>query len=121
MNIRITERNGMKIPILDSNTVLIQDVQSVLDLIATIGYDHDCHRIAIHKNAVVEDFFKLSSGIAGELAQKFVTYACQLAIIGDFSRYTSKPLHDFIYESNNGSHIFFVATEDEAVEKLAGD
>ncbi len=39
---------------------------------------------------------------------------------GDFSRYTSKPLRDFIYESNNGSHIFFVSTEDDAIEKLAG-
>jgi hypothetical protein len=27
---------------------------------------------------------------------------------------------DFIYESSKGNHIFFVATEDEAVGKLIG-
>ena len=43
----------------------------------------------------------------------------KLAIIGDFSGYTSKPLRDFIYESNNGNHVFFVSSEAEAVEKLS--
>ena len=33
----------------------------------------------------------------------------KLAIIGDFSGYTSKPLRDFIYESNNGNQVFFVS------------
>ena len=31
---------------------------------------------------------------------------------------TNTPLHDFIYESNNGHDVFFVETEDEAVECL---
>ncbi len=42
----------------------------------------------------------------------------KLAIIGDFSGYTSKPLKDFIYESNNGKDVFFVGSEQEAVERL---
>lgn len=62
----------------------------------------------------------LSTGIAGEILQKFVNYQCKLAIFGDYSGYTSKPLKDFIYESNNGSHVFFVETEEEAVIALAG-
>nr|WP_325220319.1 DUF4180 domain-containing protein [uncultured Oscillibacter sp.] len=38
---------------------------------------------------------------------------------GDYSRYTSKPLRDFIYESNNGKDFFFTAPKKEAVERLA--
>jgi len=30
----------------------------------------------------------------------------------------SKPLKDFIYERNKGRHVFFVATENEAIAKL---
>jgi len=41
-----------------------------------------------------------------------------MAVYGDFSHYTSKPLHDFIYESNKGRDVFFVETEDEAIERL---
>jgi hypothetical protein len=64
------------------------------------------------------DFFVLSSGIAGEVVQKFVNYGIRLAIVGDFSGCTSKPLRDFMYESNKGKHLYFVATVDEALERL---
>ncbi|NCU17310.1 DUF4180 domain-containing protein [Bacillus sp. P1(2020)] len=39
--------------------------------------------------------------------------------IEDFSQYTSKALNDFIYECNNGNDIFFVSSEQEALEKLS--
>ncbi|MCI8600385.1 MAG: DUF4180 domain-containing protein [Oscillospiraceae bacterium] len=32
---------------------------------------------------------------------------------------TSKPLHDFIYESNQGKAVFFLETKGVAVQKLA--
>lgn len=43
----------------------------------------------------------------------------KVAIYGDFSKYTSKPLKDFIYESNNGNAVFFTETQAQAVEKLS--
>ena len=115
-NLIIEVKNG--IAVIKTDEVIIYDVQSALDLMATVKYEADCDRIAIPKLAVKEDFFVLSSGIAGDILQKFVNYQVMLAIFGDFSVYTSKPLRDFIYESNNGSHIFFTATEDEAIKKL---
>lgn len=36
----------------------------------------------------------------------------------DISFYTSKPLKDFIYESNQGKDVFFPATKEDAVERL---
>ena len=47
-----------------------------------------------------------------------MNYGGRIAIYGDYSHYTSKPLKDFIYESNKGKDVFFVATQDEAVEML---
>ena len=41
------------------------------------------------------------------------------AIYGDYSRCTSKPLRDFIRESNEGRDFFFVVPRDEAVRLLA--
>lgn len=75
--------------------------------------------IAVDKEAITEDFFVLSRGLAGEVLQKFINYQAKIAIFGDFSQYTSKPLKDFIYESNKGQDIFFVSTKTEAVERLA--
>jgi hypothetical protein len=51
--------------------------------------------------------------------QKFSTYGSRLAIIGDFSKYDSKSLRDFIYESNKTGRICFVGSQDEAVKALS--
>lgn len=108
------------IAVIYSDTPIITNEQSALDLIASVGYEYDVTKIAINKAAISEDFFRLSTGLAGEIVQKFVNYGYRLVFIGDFSGYTSKPLRDYIYECNNGKHLNFVEEEDEAVKRLRG-
>lgn len=84
----------------------------------TARYVHRAEALAAEKQAVCEDFFILSTGLAGDILQKFVNYRMKLAIYGDYSHYTSKPLHDFLYESNQGKQIFFVNSREEAIERL---
>ena len=119
MDKKIITSNGVRIVIIHSDEPIITDVQTVLDLLAVLDYDDDCSRISINKEAVIEGFFKLSTGLAGEILQKVVNYRKKLAIVGDFSHYQSKPLRDFIYECNNGRDVFFVTTEEEAIGKLS--
>jgi hypothetical protein len=119
MNIKKITANGREIAIVNSNDIIISDVQSALDFIMSVNYETGSHSIVINKEAVIEDFFVLSTRIAGEILQKFITYQFKLAIVGDFSGYTSKPLKDFIYESNKGRDIFFVSSEEEAIDKLS--
>ena len=106
------------VAVIQSDELIITDAQSALDLMMTVRYETNCDRIAIRKSSVAEGFFALSNGMAGEILQKFVNYRFKLAIIGDHSQYASKPLRDFIRESNSGSHIYFAATEEEAVKKM---
>lgn len=70
------------------------------------------------KTFITDEFFVLSSGLAGEILQKLINYQFRIAIYGDYSKYTSKPLKDFIYESNNGHYVFFVNSLETAVKKL---
>ena len=118
MNITKIERNGAIIAQIESEEALITDVQSALDWMATVRYETDADSMILPKAAMTEQFFVLSSRLAGDILQKFVNYQFKVAIVGDFSGYTSKPLRDFIYESNQGKHVFFVSTVEEAVEKL---
>jgi len=120
MNIRTIRQDGETIAIVESEETLICDVQSALDLMATVRYETDADRVILPKSALDERFFALGSGLAGDVLQKFVNYRMRLAIVGDFSGYASKPLRDFIYESNKGGHVFFAATEAEAAQKLSG-
>lgn len=98
---------------------MISDAQTALDLAMTVKYETGAEKIVIDKNLICGDFFILSTGIAGEILQKFINYHVKAAVYGDYSHYTSKPLKDFIYESNNGKDFFFVSTKDEAIQKLA--
>ena len=71
-----------------------------------VKYETGCTNIAINKGAITDDFFVLSTCLAGEILQKFINYGIRFAIYGDFSHYTSKPLKDFIYESNKGKKMY---------------
>lgn len=120
MNIEHLNVNGMELAVVSSDEIVIIDTQSALDLAMTVKYETNAANIVIDKNIICEDFFILSTGIAGEILQKFINYHVKVAVYGDYSHYTSKPLKDFIYESNHGKDFFFVATKEEAVQKLTG-
>ena len=107
------------IAVVRSEEAVIADTQSALDLLMRAKYELGTKNIAIDKALVKEDFFILSTGMAGEILQKYINYGGRIAIYGDYSHYTSKPLHDFIYESNQGKDVFFVGSEAEAIAMLA--
>lgn len=114
----LQQESGPGIAVVTGEEKVITDTQSALDLAMTVKYETGAERIALDKKLVCEDFFILSTGVAGEILQKFINYHIKMAIYGDYSRYTSKPLHDFIYESNQGKDFFFVDTQEEAVRRL---
>ena len=118
MKVTKIERNGTICALIDSYDLVITDTQSALDVLMTAKYDVGTENIIIDKKLIIEDFFILSKGLAGEILQKYVNYGGRIAIFGDYSHYTSKPLKDFMYESNNGKDVFFVATKEEAVDML---
>ena len=118
MKIEIVGKDKNIARVFDSG-VIITDTGTALDLMVTIRYETKCDRVIIDKTNLSETFFKLSTGIAGEILQKFVNYQMRLAIVGDFLKYSSKPLKDFIYESNKGNQINFVSTEEDAIMRLS--
>ena len=118
MNLKKIENHGACCAVVSSHEKVITDAQSALDLLMTAKYETGTKSIAIDKRLVADEFFILSTGLAGEILQKYVNYGGRIAIYGDYSHYTSQPLKDFIYESNKGRDVFFVATEAEAVDRL---
>ena len=96
-----------------STEVLIKTPQDALDLMASSPSDY----IVLHEQNFEKQFFDLKTGIAGEILQKFMNYHKKLAIIGDFKKYNSKALQDFIYESNQTKDVLFVTSVAE-VKKL---
>lgn len=118
MSFEVIHEPGAAIAVLPG-TMRLSDAQSALDAALSARYETGADRLLIDKRLVCDEFFILSTGLLGEVLQKFVNYRIKAAFYGDYARYISKPLHDFIRESNKGDSFFFVATREEAIEKLA--
>lgn len=118
MVIRQVEKNGKICAVAEGSDMVIRDLPSALDLLAAVRYETEADRVVISKELITDHFFTLSTRLAGDILQKFVNYRVRIAIYGDFSGYTSKPLKEFIQESNRGDSVFFTATEAEAIDRL---
>jgi hypothetical protein len=106
-----TKLHGADIMELTDGTMLIGEIDDVFGLL----FANKCSALIVRKENIIHDFFDLSTGIAGAILQKFSNYNKRLAIVGDFEQIKSKPLQDFIYESNRTKQILFVKTTEEAL------
>jgi hypothetical protein len=118
MEIVISEYNGINVAEVISDELTVKDAQDALDVMANCSYQ-GADNIIWHKKNIAADFFDLKTGLAGEVLQKFSNYRARLAIVGDFSKYESKALRDFIFESNKQGRINFVGSVEVAKEKLS--
>ena len=77
--------------------------------------------IALRSDRLPKGFLDLSTGVAGEIAQKCVNYGVGLAVLGDLSAAADRSarLSDWMRESNRGCHVWFVADEAELAAKLS--
>ena len=117
MDIVLHETVAGKITEIISDNIVINSIDDTLDLIAEAGL-MDSGKIILYENQMHPDFFDLKTKLAGEILQKFSNYRMHLAIIGDFSKYKSKSLQDFIRECNRGNRIYFLESQEAALAKL---
>ena len=73
MTINITEINGIKIAEIIADSIVINEVQDALDMMADCSYQGS-HKIIMRKKNIIPDFFDLKTRLAGEILQKFSTY-----------------------------------------------
>jgi hypothetical protein len=117
MKIIFVDFNGVCIAEILSNSIEIRNTQDALDIMASC-YSQGAQRIIIDEKNIISHFFDLKTGIAGEIFEKISDYNVVLAIVGDFSKFPSSSLRDFIYESNKSGRINFVNSIAEAQKKL---
>jgi hypothetical protein len=111
--------NEIKIAEIVSDEMIIQSAQDGLDLLGNVYYQ-GFDKVIIYEKNITPEFFDLKTKIAGDILQKFSNYRMGLAIVGDFEKYQSKSIRDFIFESNKTKHINFTETLENALERLGG-
>jgi Domain of unknown function (DUF4180) len=105
---------------LDADGDPISTPDDASDLVGT-AWSHRANLIVVPVERLDPEFFRLSTGIAGEITQKLVNYRLRLAVIGDISTYLAKStaLRDFVWESNLGDQIWFLEDESALETRLA--
>lgn len=110
-------KDDMAIAELKDDSFIVRNSEDAVELI-NLPETQDCDKFIIYERNLSKDFFNLSSGVAGDILQKFSNYRLRIAIIGDFSKFKSKNLNDFFRESNKTGNILFLNTLEEALERL---
>src|SRR5690554_4558058 len=109
--------NDTEVAEIISEEIIIHNVDDAMNLLGYV-YFQGFDKMIIHQRNLTADFFDLKNKMAGEILQKFSNYRIRLAIVGDFSTFSSKSLNDFIYESNKRKHINFINSVNEALSVL---
>lgn len=103
--------SNLEITEIISNDILLKNESNAIELMSEPITDH----IILYEKNFEKIFFDLSSRIAGDVLQKFSNYFIKVAIVGDFDKFQSKALKDFIFESNRLKNHLFVKTKEDAI------
>ncbi len=115
----VTEVNGHRMLTVEDTDAVLATVRDFTDLIGD-AMSEDVRTVAIPADRVGNDFFRLRTGVAGEVLQKLVNYQMKLAVIGDVSKWVaeSNAFRDLLIELERGTDVFFVADETALAERL---
>ncbi len=91
----------------------IRTEQHALDLLSA-GYEHDTRLLLIHAEALADDFFRLRTGLAGALLQKFANYQANVAVVLTDEQRIQGKFKEFLAESNRGTTFRVFRTVEDA-------
>ncbi|MGG6313672.1 DUF4180 domain-containing protein [Paenibacillus macerans] len=119
MNIQIVEKNDHKIIVVASAEPPIGGGQDAIQLVEA-SIEHGTGLLVLHAEALSEDFFKLRTGVAGDILQKFVNFSLQAAVVVSSQSLIKGKMKELLAESKQGKVFRVFDSQDEAVEWLAG-
>jgi hypothetical protein len=116
---KLYELHGVRVLELIADESKLQTYNDAVELIGK-SFENRATLIVIPVECLDDEFFQLSTRIAGELIQKFVQYRQRLAIVGDISGFLaeSSALRAFVIESNRGKDVWFLASRAELSRRL---
>jgi hypothetical protein len=118
----ISELAGTRVLTHTPDGVTLTSEADALDLIGeAMGAEVDV--VTVPADRVADEFYRLGSGIAGQVVLKFAGYRVRLVVLGDQSERiaASESFRAFVYEINKGRDIWFLADQRELAARLAAN
>jgi PadR family transcriptional regulator AphA len=117
MNYQIVGKNNTRYIEVFSCETPVSTEQDALDLIALCG-ENEANLLLLHHEALSEDFFRLKTGVAGAVLQKFINYSVRVAIIIPDQEQLSANFKAWVSEVNKGSQYRVFVNSADAVNWL---
>ena len=113
-------QHGLRVLTLPADGPAIASESDAMDVIGD-SFGHEAEVVAVPVARLSPEFFRLRSGVAGAVVQKFVTYRLHLVVVGDVEHHgpTTGPAADWVREANRGRQLWFVADGAELDRRLA--
>jgi PadR family transcriptional regulator, regulatory protein AphA len=98
---------------------VIGSENDALELVAACG-EHQAESLLIHSENLNEEFFQLSSGLAGAVLLKFSIYRIRVAAVILDVRVNQGRFAEFVVETNKGRQFRIYNNRQEAIDWLIG-
>jgi PadR family transcriptional regulator, regulatory protein AphA len=107
MNTQMVVKNNLSYLDCVSDGRRIENENDALDLVAACGESH-VDRLMLHADNLNADFYRLRTGLAGAVLQKFVNYHIRVAAVIPTELINQGRFYEMALEANRGSqfHIF---------------
>jgi hypothetical protein len=111
---------GIRVLLLPAEGPKLRTARNATDVMSE-AFAQSASLIAIPISRLDDDFFRLRTGVAGEIVPKLVGYRMNAAFLGDISQHiaNSDSFRDFVREANRGRDFWFVADLEELSQRLA--
>lgn len=113
--LRVGEESPLEVAEVVGDGILVASAEDALDLMMTAR----CDRIVLHAENLSPDFFRLATGLAGDVMQKFVNYRVRVAIVGSLEDKPGESLRALVRESRRGGPVVFTDTLEDGLRRLA--
>ncbi len=113
MNHQIVEDGTKKYIEIISTQVPLSTEQDAVDLVA-LCIENEANLLMLHSPALSEDFFKLRTGVAGKMIQKFINYHVKTAAVIPMEVVNKGKFKEMVLESNKSNHFRVFETREDA-------
>ncbi|UNK17224.1 DUF4180 domain-containing protein [Paenibacillus sp. N3/727] len=113
MNYKIIENGNQKYIEFISTPTPFCTEQDAVDLVA-LCKENETNLLLLHSHVLSEDFFKLRTGVAGNMIQKFINYHVKTAAVIPKELVNKGKFKEMVLESNHSNHFRVFETREDA-------
>jgi hypothetical protein len=116
----LRQLHGVPVLVCAAEGSQLRDDRDAVDLIAQARFGHHADWVAVPVDRLAPEFFRLRTGVAGAIVQKFVDYRTGLAVVGDVTAHLAAgdAFRDWVRETNRGRDTWFVVDLAELEQRL---